>query len=374
MPDSGSGRWAVWGSGAWTEFDGGSRLSSDGDVKTGMLGVDYETGSLLSGLAVSRSWGDGDFETGDGGRNDLEASLTSAFPYLRYAASERVSVWGMVGYGEGSLWLDEDAVDKSVKTDIEMNMGALGMRGELLPASQRGSFALAVKSDAFFARVESDRNDGLESIDSDARRLRLALEGSREIELEPGSLLRSSLEVGLRYDGGDADTGAGLELGGGIRYTHPGMGLIMEANARGLVAHAESDYEEWGLDGSIQLRPGASQRGLSLTLAPSWGAVSSGVQGMWSRENAVSVAQDHDADLKGRLDAELAYGMGALDGLGLLTSYAAFELSQSDFLRVGTRLSVDSSFVLGLEGFHRRNTHDSAASEHGLMLQSALYW
>ena len=374
-PGAGNGRWAVWGQAAWTEFDGGSGMSSEGDVKTGMLGVDYEKGSMLSGLAVSRSWGDGDFEADAGERSDIEASLTSIFPYLRYAVNERLSVWGLAGYGEGSMWLDEDAIDKSVKTDIEMNMGALGIRGELQSASETGrSFDLAVKSDVFFSRVESDSNDGLESIDSDARRVRLGLEGSRETELEQGSMLRSSLEVGLRYDGGDADTGAGLELGGGIRYTHPETGLIMEANARGLVAHAESDYDEWGFGASIQLKPGPSQRGLSLTLTPSWGVVSSGVQGLWSQADMMSMAAYNNTDLKGHLDAELAYGMGALGGQGLLTSYAAFELSESNPLRLGTRLNVGSFFVLSLEGVHYKNIHDSDVSEHELMLQSTLHW
>ena len=57
-------------------------------------------------------------------------------------------------------------------------------------------------------------------------------------------MLQPSLEVGLRYDRGEAEAGAGLELGGGVRYSRPEIGLIMEANARVLVAHADNDYKE----------------------------------------------------------------------------------------------------------------------------------
>lgn len=93
-----------------------------------------------------------------------------------------------------------------------------------MTASESGGFGLAVKSDVFIVRVESDDHENLSSIDTDTRRLRLGVEGSREMALARGSLLRSSLEVGVRYDESDADTGAGVELGGGLRYTCPEKG------------------------------------------------------------------------------------------------------------------------------------------------------
>ena len=44
--------------------------------------------------------------------------------------------------------------------------------------------------------------------------------------------------------GGDAETGAGLELGGGLGYA--AGNLSVEVSARGLVAHEDTAYEEWG--------------------------------------------------------------------------------------------------------------------------------
>ena len=75
----------------------------------------------------------------------------------------------------------------------------------------------------------------------------------------------------MRHDGGDAETGTGVEVGGRIRYTDAGSGLTVEANARKLIAHEDSGYEEWGAGGSVRLDPGASGRGLSLSLAPGVG-------------------------------------------------------------------------------------------------------
>ncbi|MCE2454076.1 MAG: hypothetical protein J4F48_14980, partial [Nitrospinae bacterium] len=115
-------------------------------------------------------------------------------------------------------------------------------------------------------------------------RLRLALEASREIGLASGARLTPSFEVGLRYDGGDAETGSGVEVGGGLRYA--GSGFTIRVNARGLLAHAESDYEEWGVSGSVLLAPGEGGRGLSMRMGSSWGAPAGGADGLWAGRSA----------------------------------------------------------------------------------------
>ena len=98
-----------------------------------------------------------------------------------------------------------------METGLSLAMAALGVRGALI---SRAGYELAVKSDFTFVRTESEKTTGLASAEAETRRLRLVLEGSREMDLGAGSLT-PSVEVGLRYDGGDAETGAGVELGGG---------------------------------------------------------------------------------------------------------------------------------------------------------------
>ncbi len=71
-------------------------------------------------------------------------------------------------------------------------------------------------------------------------RMRLALEGSRAF-LVGGGAFTPGLELGLRHDGDDAETGTGVELGGRVSYTDPEMGLSVEANVRALIAHEDSD-------------------------------------------------------------------------------------------------------------------------------------
>ena len=51
--------------------------------------------------------------------------------------------------------------------------------------------------------------------------------------------LQPSLEVGLRRDGGDAETGAGVDLGGGLVVSDTLSGLSADVRVRTLLAHQD---------------------------------------------------------------------------------------------------------------------------------------
>ena len=240
------GPWAIWGRGATTRFEGADGdLSIDGNVSTGMLGADYRWGRMMFGTAVSRSVSDGDFTLGGELGGSVESSLTAAYPYLRVSATERLSLWGMLGYGKGSMSL-EDMGSADMKTDISMKMGAFGARGDIL-SGEKG-FSLAVKSEALWVRVESDSVAGLVSVEADASRIRTVVEGGFAFPVGSG-VFTPLVEAGLRHDGGDAETGFGAEVGGGLRYSNSALGLDMEFTARRLVAHGDEGLRGVGVGG-----------------------------------------------------------------------------------------------------------------------------
>ena len=374
-------RWTAWGRVAATRFDGvDSTLSLEGDVLTGTLGVDGEWDRWLAGVAVAHSRGDGSYTVtaGAGDRGELENSLTSVHPYLRYQMTERLDVWGLLGYGWGDLTLEQANAQAALETDTDLVMGAFGGRGVLLPAGENDGFELTARSEAMLTRMTSDAvNTGaskLESAEADAHRLRLVLKGSREFELSAGRMLAPSVELGLRHDWGDAETGFGLELGGRARYADPALGLTIEGGVRGLLAHEDSDYEEWGAWGSVRVDPGTAGHGLSLTLTPTWGAASSGVEGLWSRQHTAGLGANDQRTPGGRLEAEVGYGLEAPGNSGLLTPYAGMALSEEDARtwRLGTRFSLGTAFGLSLEGDRRESANTAPA--HGVMLRGELRW
>ena len=98
----------AWGGVAGTTFTGldGTR-PVDGDVLTGTVGVDGAWGDWLAGVAVAHSRGEGGATLpGLAGRapvtSTLLSTLTSVHPYLRYAVTDHLDVWGLLGYGWGT--------------------------------------------------------------------------------------------------------------------------------------------------------------------------------------------------------------------------------------------------------------------------------
>lgn len=361
-------RWTAWGRGSLTKFEGGGAAALEGDVTTGMLGVDYAKGGWLGGVALSQARGKGGFD--NEGRSEMEATLTSVYPYVGLALNERISAWGILGMGRGEMSLDEQVIEKVVETDIEMRMGAFGFRGALLSASKTGAFDLALKSDLLLTQVDADGKDGLEAITAETRRIRLMLEAAREIATEGRGSLRPALEVGLRHDGGDVDEGMGLELGGSVRFA--GAGLTMQVNARALLTHAEEDVKEWGIGGLVRLDPGQAGRGLALTVEPAVGSAASGAARLWSLRDASRLA-DERVDLEPRVRAEVGYGLGAMGGM--LTPYASLSVSETEreTYRVGVRFRVGERLSMSLEGDRREHARDENAS-HGVVLQGLIRW
>ena len=268
--EGGAPAWTAWGrittGGFEAEMDD-TRLN--GDVTSGFVGADIGGGGWLAGLALGTSRGSGDFaliEGGDGG--SVESTLNAVYPYAQARVSDTLAFWGLAGVGAGDLTLTLDAdgermADERYHTDVNMRMGAIGARGEVLSPAEPGDLTVAIKSDAFWVRTSSDAvrsaTGNLGASEADVSRIRLTAESSLTFETAGDGTMRPTLEVGVRHDGGDAETGTGVEAGAGLAYT--AGALTVDARVRVLLAHEQAGYEEWGMSGSIRIDPGASGRG-----------------------------------------------------------------------------------------------------------------
>ena len=128
--------------------------------------------------------------------------------------------------------------------------------------------------------------------------MRLILPVARPFATENGGLFAPSAELGLRVDGGDAETGAALELGAGRRYLSGAVSV--EGRLRGLVAHEASGYEEWGASGSVHVNPSESGRGLTLSLTLVWGAAMPGARRSASGKRATRAGSRPEGSLQPR--------------------------------------------------------------------------
>ena len=384
-------RWTAWGRAAASRFDGeADGYSLDGDVTTVTLGADAARGRWLGGLALAHSVGAGGYRAGIATAADMgnssgkpESSVTSVHPYLRFKASEHLSFWGVLGYGKGELTLETERAGnrRHWNTGIEMWMAAAGARGVLVAAKDTGGFELAARTDAQFMRMssasatEAAESGRLAAARAETSRLRLAMEGSYRFAFEGGQTLVPSLEVGLRHDGGDAETGAGIEVGGSVRYADPKLGFTVEAKMRGLIAHEDADYAEWGASGSLRFDPGAGGRGLSLTLSPAWGAATGRAGRLRALHDVRGLAANDPLRPAARLAAEAAYGLAAFGGRGAMTPFVGMALAEAGdrTWRTGIRWTLGAELAFGVEGTRREAANENAP-DHGIAFRAAMRW
>ena len=405
----GAGLVSLWGRGAFTRFDGrergpGGDLRLEGEVGSAMLGADWTggrdrpgsgAGAWTAGLLLAHSRGEGSYwGAADGaGGNDgtggtVSSSVTGLYPYGRYRVTDRVTLWGVAGHGAGTLTLTpEDADGKALaplRSDMELMMAALGVRGVAVEAPADGGFELAGTSDAMVVRTSSEKTSGLEAATADVTRLRLGLEGSWRGLAFGGHELTPSLEVGIRRDGGDAETGFGADIGAGLAWSHAKSGVSAEVSARGLLTHAAGGFRERGIAGSFSWNPRqGSDRGPSLTLSQTLGGSSQGgMDALLGRETLAGLAaNDNGEDGLGnrRLELRLGYGFSAIGNRFTLTPELGFGLSNGRReYSLGWRLKMDrggtSSLELRLEATRRESANDNAEPENGIGFKLTARW
>ena len=403
--DGSGGSMAFWGRASQGSFDGREgTFSLDGAATTALLGADYARGKWLIGLALAQSDGEGDYrdtkatprppaqicsdaaELCDGavraGDGKVEASLTAAVPYAALRVSERLKLWGAAGHGAGDVTLKTE-MGGNYKVDTSWSMAAAGMRGDLLDAagslSGAGSGsgpALAVTSDALWTRTSSEKTDRLAASDSDTTRLRVGLEGSYRVALDGGGTLVPKLELGARHDGGDAETGFGVELGGGIAWTDPGMGLSLDLSGRTLLAHGDDDLKDRGFSAALAYDPApATQRGASLSLRQDFGGRATG--GLDALFQPAALEDRTASEATSRWSMEAAYGLPAFGGRFTGSPYMGLGLAASarDYT-LGWRLAPEAASApdlsFGLRATRRES--DAQAPEHTVGVEIRATW
>ena len=353
---------SFWSRGARSHFSGqDGALSLGGDVRTTMFGADYATGPLVAGLSLSHSRGLGEYAGTAGGR--VASAVTGLYPWLGYRATERVTVWGVAGYGAGGMLLTPDGAP-ALESGLSMAMAAAGTRGELV-AGGAGGFELAFKTDALWVGTSIDGADGpagrLNAAEAAVTRLRTGLEGSRAYTPGGRVSLRPSVEVGLRHDGGDAETGAGLDVGAGLVVSDAATGLAVDVQVRVLVVHQAAGFRERGMAVSLSYNPTPSTPlGFAARVAPSWGGeATSGAQALWERETMAGMAHGGGFAPGSRLDGEVGYGLPVGSRL-VGTPRAGFSTSEHgrDY-RIGYGLGVldreGLKFDLGVDALRRES-------------------
>ncbi len=351
-----SGAFSVWGRGAFTRVSGkeGS-MSLSADVTTAALGADYRWKSgLMAGLLLAHSQASGTFEA-YAAEGKTGSMLTGVYPYVSYHLPSD-NIWALAGLGRGSTEVDGA---ERVEADLGSSLVAAGATGTLA----RGNRArLSYEADAFLARAEAQAKISVS-------RLRAGLEGSVVLSRS----IHPYLEAALRRDGRDAETGLGLEVGGGLRVARPGGRLRAEMSSRGLVTHAVEGLAEWGV--AAALRYGEPQgRGLTAEIRPVWGpAQSGGKQALWRHDSVVEAAISPPGQK--RLEVLFGYGTLLAKETGLAKPVLAVVLRERgrDY-RLGYEVRMQNGLAFSASGTARETANPWQTVDYGISAHATLRW
>ncbi|MCY4232662.1 MAG: autotransporter domain-containing protein [Bacteroidetes bacterium] len=325
-----TGAFGVWGRGAFRRFHGRQDITMTlrGDVSTAMIGTDYRwTGGWLAGVMLAHGQATGSYQITT--REEADAQLTGIYPYVSYQTSA-VEVWMSGGYGWGH------AEVPNVERDLTSRFGAIGFKADLISAQ---ASQLKYYGDLFVtdADLGADRAEVI--------RVRLGVENAFKISEQ----IRPYVEANVRQDGGDTETGLGLEIGGGVRIAYPQWNLRGEVRSQGLVLHSADGFSEWGVSGSLQF--GNPSEGFMMRVRPSWGP---NQMGSLYRQQTILDATPYPSGMH-RTEVELGYGIPMHRGTAR-SIVGLTELPRGRLVRLGGQLNPWDWMSLSISGLaHHRH-------------------
>ena len=346
MPLS-SGSLSVWGQGAFRQFNGQGEdaLTLRAEVTSGMLGADYRWSTgWLAGVLFAHSRGDGSFEMKEES-GEIMSALTGIYPYVSYTRAGW-EVWASAGAGRGNAEVLE------LKGDLTSRFGALGMQGTLVSG---GTTRLRYHGDILVTDAEIKEHD----ITAEVYRIRAGLEASTQIT----GGIRPYVEANVRQDGGSAETGTGLELGGGVRFANLAWHLRGEVRTQGLVMHTADEFTEWGFSGSLQV--GRATEGLMMRLRPSWGRGQG--MSMYRQQTILDAAPMGENGY--RTELELGYGIPWKEGAAR-SVMGVTRLPQGRMYRLGGELRPWERLSFSVFGL--AHGHEAVLGDLGVNVQGTI--
>lgn len=378
-----AGGLTLWGSGSYRDFAGGdpATLGYDGSVLSANVGIDAQVSTrLLAGVSVSRARAAVDYTAAEVVTGELTTPLTSINPYLGWRAPGGLHLWATAGHGWGEVEIDDVAADAQA-SGLTQQMVAAGVSKSLVSSERLiggGRTSLRFKGETAFTRADVEGAGTIESAMFNVSRHRLMFETLHARRLASGATLAPSIEAGMRYDGGDGETGMGADIAAGLMVSDLLAGLSVDARVRTLVAHESEGYEERGASLSLIYDPTPSTPlGFSARVSPSWGGHAlSAAQALWSRQTMTGLGAG-SLQSANRLNAEVGYALPVGSGL---VGTPRFGVTTSEFgrdYRVGYDLTVlrggPMNFHFGVDA-RRRQTLFRQEPDHSLMVRLNMTW
>ena len=352
-----------------TFSDTTTHLHYDGAATSYGLGIDLfpnPDAPLLTGLQLAFTRSHSDFEDQQADtEGTYELNMFSLHPFVAWDATDTLTLWSALGYGWPEAETTIAAIDGS---DVDSPEDASHTSSGQFLSIAGGANYRVWQSDA--SALTLKLGGGSSSfLDNNSQQGHVATQFSHAFTLNAGQL-NSSADLALLLSDSDATA---TELSGNLNWL-PNQGrLLASTNARVLLFGG--DRSEWGIGGSVLLRPGQQGQGLSLALQPSFGQTNASLSHLhlepfsFSDPNELALSS---SPLTARFNAELAYGFPTANH-ALLTPYIDASLAHNtNTYTTGLRYQLDSGLNLDLSASHRQRSSGNNDNRFFLQLRSDL--
>ena len=334
----------IWGQGARSGFSGKDKTYSVKGYVTGFqLGVDWSHYNQLYGVMLSRSNGDIQYWNDDKTEGDIDFGLTAVVPYMGWRVNDDYMIWGGLGFGNGDLTRLEVNADE-IKADLSWRMAALGTEGTLPEIQALAGAELSWSTDVLWTQTRSDGvENSLDPLSGKTLRRRMGFKSTWERIIASGSILRPSLEVALRNDSGDAETGLGLQAGGGLEWIDSKRGLSLRLRGQKLIMHEKDEFKNWGVSISLIYDPAPeTKEGFAANLSHNVGEPPLESSKLLQAE---SIPKIEDINEEKSWSAEMAYGVSQGNGKVGSSYMAVNGGSEAETARLGYRIEPDLDYA-----------------------------
>ena len=312
--------WSVW-----SNMDRQSYGSEnyDGTVNNTYLGIDKEVSNAwILGLTIARHKGESNYTFGTATQH-MGIELNQLMPYFRYAPTDQSSVWGTIGVGTGELGTTVVGLD-DVSSMLKSQLAVIGGRHGLANSAR---FELALRGDLAASRLATSEGETASAVlNANVHRMRTGIETAYTLDWIGGTTITPFGQINLRTDGGDGDTGSGIEFTGGLKLS---QGLYaIELMGRTFETRGQRPYTESGLTMTATVNPSQDGTGFSATVSPQWGTHVHQGDAIWNDLATVNLGTDApwntgisatDRGLK--LDTQVGYGILIAEESFLLTPF-----------------------------------------------------
>lgn len=315
--------WSIWSNMDRQAYAGDGY---EGTLVNGHLGIDKAIGDKwIVGIAATQHRGESTYVYGTATQR-LDIGLKQLMPYARFTPSDNTAVWGTVGLGSGELGTTVTGRDY-IASDLTSGLAMLSARHGFLNLNQSD---LALRGDFAAASLQTPAGDAAsDGLVADVHRARVGVEGSYTIDCIANMMVMPFGQVNLRTDGGDGNTGSGLEFTGGLKIAFSAVSL--EWTGRVFDIYGQQPYNERGMSMTAKVNPSMDGSGFSATISPRWGADASLNGELWndfsdSLSNPYSAVRSPGQLRNGsvQLDTNFGYGILMSNERFLLTPFVQF--------------------------------------------------